>query len=687
MFMHTYHINLAQNHQTTIIKFFNLTSIFGRRVLQKGNSLGLLSVFSAFQLCLNQGLQYTTEKDTDMDRETNVSVVVNVGDPEAESNRIDLLEGMSSKGEVVSELGSAGEVLSRVELDISCCSEKLVNLEILMMHVANRENDFEVFASDREHILADSPEKALEFDLLSGLLDSEVRELDKFMTTLEVDIINARELISSYRHLGRTSMEMEEKLLDSENSLKQSREQISEIKKQSAKFHRTLSCLDEEGNWNGEQGTEFSEGGQLLNVNAKIKMQTAEQQRHFLRMLEKSLAREMDLEKKLAESRQTDKELKFRLISFEQEVFYTEEEATNACERLFEAENAAEVLKGVSKELLGRLQLVQFNMNGSIQRENELRSKLNSSMKQLEVKENALQKLENSNAKLNDLLLTQTDCTMEAEDKLSLANSENFTLRQQVDSLEKQLKEGQHKVDSLERQLRESDIQLQHAVASAEASLEKENMLYSTIGDMENLIEDLKLKVSKADNRADTAEDKLIILSEANARLTEELTFLRDRLECVEASLHQVEETKLATAKDIGIQTKVITNLLMRLAIERERLHMQISSLTSENKAMAVKLQQTNKDHGMHDLTAASSVRESKEEVAELSAAVSEPENTPKNASIGKTEVVPVDLTSECGTVRTIDAGLLNYKHLFVAFLILLVSAAAYFFIKQNSQF
>ncbi|XP_044480990.1 WPP domain-interacting tail-anchored protein 1-like isoform X1 [Mangifera indica] len=623
--------------------------------------------------------------DTDMDRETNVSVVVNVGDPEAELNGVDLFEGMSSNGEVVGDLGSASEVISRVELDIACYSEKLVNLDILMMYVATRENEFEAFASDREHILADSPEKALEFDFLSGILDSEVRELENFMNALEVDIINARELISSFRHLGRTSMKMEEKLLDSENSLKQSREQIFEIKKQSAQFHRTLSYLDEEGNWNGGKGTNFSKGNQVLNANAKIKMQTAEQQRHFLRMLEKSLAREMDLEKKFAESRQIDEELKLRLISLAREM---EEEAINACERLFEAENIAEILKGTSKELLGQLQLVRFNMNGSIQRETELRSKLNSSMEQLEVKENALLKLESRNAKLNDLLLVQTGRSKEAEDKLSLANSENFTLREKVDSLEKQLKEGQHKVDSLDRQMRESDIQLQHAVASAEASQEKQIMLYSTIRDMENLIENLKLKVTKADNRADNAEDKLIVLSETNAGLTEKLRFLRDRLECVEASLHQVEETKLATAKDIAIQTKVITDLLMRLAIERERLHQQISSLTLENKAMAVKLQQTNKDPGilMHDSTIAS-VTESKEEVTELSAAISEPENTQKNESIDKIEVAPVDLTSEHGTVRTIAAGILNYKHVFRALFIVLVSAAAYFFIKQNSQF
>ncbi|KAK2663162.1 hypothetical protein Ddye_001736 [Dipteronia dyeriana] len=720
--------------------------------------------------------------DADVDQKTNVPVVVNGGDQETNLNKVDLLEGISSNEEVMGEQGTVGEVVTRVELDIACASEKLVNLNILMMHVATRESDFEAFASEREHILSDSAEKALEFDLLSGIVDSEVRELDKFMAILQADIINDREAIFSYKHSGEPYVEMEEQLLDSENSLKQSLEQISEIKRQSATFQRTLACLDGEENWTGDKGTGFSEDDQFFNMNTKIKMQTAEQQRHILRMLEKSLAREMDLEKKLTESRQNEQLLKLKLLSSEQDVlFYMEEEATDACERRFEAENAAEVLMGISKELLGRLQISQFNLNGSVQRETALRSKLDGSMEQLEVKENALWKLESSNSKVNDFLLAQTDglkaSLTEAEDNLILATSENFTLREKVSSLEKQLKEfefqlldakastegnqEQHnalcseinelenlneglkdklsmaesrtesaeskcklfpdtnlelnegflkssaasseKVDSLERQLRESDIQLQHAVAVAEACEEKQILLYSTIRDMENVIEGLKLNVSKADSRADSAEEKLIILSEANAGLDEELSFLRDRLECLEASLHQAEETKMATAKDIDIRAKVITNLVMQLAIERERLHQQIASLTMENRVMVVQLQQTKKDPAIvmscdnrgsdkeflfqkHDLTSVPCATEIKEEVTVLYATVPEPDKT-QNVSVGRTEAEPVDLTSELGTVRRMDAGLLNYKHIFMAILIVLISAAAYFFIKQNQSF
>lgn len=53
-------------------------------------------------------------------------------------------------------------------------------------------------------------------------------------------------------------------------------------------------------------------------------------------MLEKFLAREMDLEKMLVVSRQINEELNLSLISFKREAINIEEEATNASERLFE---------------------------------------------------------------------------------------------------------------------------------------------------------------------------------------------------------------------------------------------------------------------------------------------------------------------------------------------------------------
>ncbi|KAF8010068.1 hypothetical protein BT93_J0899 [Corymbia citriodora subsp. variegata] len=537
-------------------------------------------------------------------------------------------------------------------------------------------------------------------------------------------------------------------------------------------FQKTLSCFIGEERRERETGAGFLANGGSLNVETKTKIQTAAQHKHFLRMLEKSLARELDLEKKLSETKQSDEDMKLRLQSAEQEVFCLEE-VFDAWERLFEADNSAEVLLGISRDLLGRLQVTQFNTNGLIQREAELRSKLDNTTEQLKVKESALLQLKVSRKELSDSLSAQVDglraCLEEVQDKLNIAKSENSILQDKVTSLERQVKEFEtakgsedgsqeetnvavhrmsemesliedlkkklseaestvenaetnykslevtnkklnqelvflksscltvEKGEALERQLKESDILLQRAVASADASEEKQAMLYSAIKDMENIIEDLKLKVAKAESRADSAEEKCIILSESNAELTDELIFLRGRMQGLEGSLHHAEESKLATAKNIGIRAKVIANLVVQLAIERERLHKQLTSLAIENKILVVKLQQTSKgstvprnhDGGQEDpafeFPVAASARECKEIENESLPTSTLVDDKSQDPSAVKTQAEPGEVTSQLETVRRIDAGSLNYKHVLFAGLIALIASAAYVFLQQNS--
>lgn len=331
---------------------------------------------------------------------------------------------------------------------------------------------------------------------------------------------------------------------------------------------------------NNDKGVDFPGDDQFLDTYANIKMQTAEQQRHILRLLEKSLSREMDLEKKLTESRQIEEELKLRLHSSEQEVFFLEEEGADIWERWFQADNASEILMGISKELLGRLHIFQFNLNGAVQREAELRRELERTTEQLKSKEINLHKLESSEMDnvivgLKEKISKAESRAESAEAKCKLLAETNMELKDELGLL-KDGGNNSEKVNLLERQLQESDYRLQHAVASAEAGEEKQSMLNSTIGDMENLIKDLKLKVLKAETRADRTEEKCIILSESNMELHKELSFFSSRLESLEASLHQAEEMKIANAKDIAIRKKVITDLVMQLSIERERLHKQV---------------------------------------------------------------------------------------------------------------
>ncbi|KAF5194050.1 Wpp domain-interacting tail-anchored protein 1-like, partial [Thalictrum thalictroides] len=518
---------------------------------------------------------------------------------DVEEDNVSLQEADSSDGEILRELRGAGEVLTRVELDLAYSSEKLLNLDIFMMHVVDRENDYETSAMENEEISDDSVQKALEFNFLSGILDSEVRELEKLMASLQPEIVDVREKISSCGHFRETFNELERKLHDSEESLEQSQNQVAEIRMQCDKFQRTLLAICGQDNWNDSKDGDFSDNDHFSNRNAKIKMQTAEQQRHILRMLEKSLARELDLEKKLSDSRHGEEELNQKLHSAEQEMFCMDEAVEDVVWRLFKAENAAEVLMGISKEMMGRLQIVQFNLNSSILREGEIRSKLQDLMKPTEMNGNGLRMLETGCETPDDLVETKLDATNLQEDGKDTHNSsEVITLREKVQSLELQLKEcesqlqstkdsvvenqkqqtvltsrlsemnniiedlnenmskaesraetaetkfsllaesnlvlteelslikssdnGMEKVNSLEKQLRESDNQLQHAKASVEASQEQQNMLYSAIADMENLINDLKSKVLKAESRAEKSDTKCAILSETNLELNEE---------------------------------------------------------------------------------------------------------------------------------------------------------------------
>lgn len=375
-----------------------------------------------------------------------------------------------------------------------------------------------------------------------------------------------------------------------------------------------------------DMALELSEDGLLSNINAKSNLQMAGQQRHILRMLEKSLARELDLEKKLVESKQTEEELKIKLRYTEQIAFHMEEAAEVVWGRFLEADNSSEVLRGISKELVGQLHLVHFHSNSIIQRDSELKSKLQDSVEELKEKDTALQKLksrdeENSanNAELNSLrqkVKFLEEKMVESEIQLKNANATNYSSQEklmEVENLVESLKESvymadtraesaelkvaelsgtnvelteelnfikgsasnaEKKVGALEKQLREAEIQLQHARLSSEASQEQQNMLYSAIWDMETLIEDLKSKVAKAENKNESAE--YIALFETNVKLNKELSMLRARMEYLETSLDQVNTANFSSADEINTRTKLIMDMVMQLAVERERIQKQV---------------------------------------------------------------------------------------------------------------
>ncbi|XP_026402460.1 WPP domain-interacting tail-anchored protein 1-like isoform X3 [Papaver somniferum] len=690
---------------------------------------------------------------------TSIISNIDTSDRDAESDNY-VHEIVSSTGEGMRESVGAGEVLTRLELDLAYSAEKLLNLDILLMHVSAKESDYEALTPEDDSVWADSAaDKGLQFVLLSGILDTEVREIQSFMASLQTEIVYARQKVCSCDRDNDSFEEMEEKLKDLEKSFKQSENIVTDMRLQSAKFQRIILSF---------------ENGQFSPTSTRLKMQTAEQQRHILRMLEKSLARELDMEKKLSDSRNSEEELRRKLHTAEHELLCMEEAAEVSFERLFEAENAAVVLMGISKQILGQLQLLQFNMNGSVQREEQMGNELANIAEQLKT-------LEMSSSELDKSLSIQTNTSKislkEAEEKYNRADSEALALKEKVHTLEEKVKESEiqlenakasieeseehthelcaeitemenqiddlkknisgveskaenleakckllseinlelneelglfknnvnntEKVSSLEKQLNESDIQLQHARASAEASYEKQSMLNSAIRDMEDVIEDLKSKVAKAENRALSAEVKCTMLSETNMELNEELTFLRGRTECLETSLHQGDEAKSATAKDISIRTKLITDLVLQLAFERERLKKQITSLTRANRVLAEKSSEekngssTVASHAKNKIAeepspmervgdATRSSNTSEEEVPQSFASHYEV----KEPSVSNTGVVEPVVCEEdddaIDTVRTIDATQLSFKYYLLAILVFFISVLVVYLSQQE---
>ncbi|KAK4846729.1 hypothetical protein QYF36_021348 [Acer negundo] len=434
---------------------------------------------------------------------------------------------------------------------------------------------------------------------------------------------------------------MEEKLHDSEESLKQSQEHVLELKTQSAKLPRAFSSFKPE-NCKLDEAIELTGNVPASKISGTSKNQNGQQQRHNLKMLEKSLARELDLKKKISELKQNEEQLKLKLHHTEQVAFRMEEAAEVVWGRFLEADNASEVLMGISKEMLGRLQIVQFNMNSSLQREAELKSKLEDFIEEMNTKNIALQKLQSSNAEhiavdsevlilrekvksleerlkesgirlinanasyeasqeqineMENFIESLKDNIYEAESRAETAESKvtqltdtNLELSEEINFLKGNNESDTKKVGLLENQLRELEIQLKHAKVSSEASQEQQNMLYSAIWDMETLIEDLKSKVSKAESKTESVEEQCILLSESNFELEKELKFTRDRMQILEYSIDQANKAKVAHAKEIDHRAKFMMDMVTQLATQRDHIQKQLYTLTKENKLLVGKV-------------------------------------------------------------------------------------------------
>ncbi|KAL9149082.1 hypothetical protein ABFS82_12G087400 [Erythranthe guttata] len=517
------------------------------------------------------------------------------------------------------ELQNALKISDEVEMTLAYSSEKLANLENLLLNVLAGENDIEAIDFQNDNISAEFIEKAFTFDLLYAILNLELREMDNVTANLQDLILVALNKIS----LPVNSKECLTKLHDSEGLLKQSQERILEMKIQLAKLQMTSFIFKQNEFKSDLYNTGVKGELRLATTEWKPEAQTAEQRR-VLRMLEISLARELDLEKKLTEVIQNEEDLTFKIGLLEKVSVCMEEAAEVAWGRFLEADNTSEVLMGISKEMLGKVQVFHFNLISSNKREQELKSEIQDCTSRLNEKETSIknlneevtglrekaQKLEETESRfekvnalteksqqqlrameseiesLKENLYAAESRAVSAEEKVANLTESNIELTEELDFLKGSNDSCTKKASLFEKQLRDLDIQLQHSRATSEASQEQQNMLYTAIWDMETLIEELKQKVAKAESKTEVAEDRCVVISETNAELNKELVFLRSRVGLMEASLKENDIEKKSRAKEISIKSDLIMDMVMQLATERERIQKQLTSLAKENKLL-----------------------------------------------------------------------------------------------------
>ncbi|KAL9268189.1 WPP domain-interacting tail-anchored protein 2-like protein, partial [Drosera capensis] len=223
----------------------------------------------------------------------------------------------------------------------------------------------------------------------------------------------------------------------------------------------------------------------------KSNVRMTEQQKIVMQMLEKSLAREFDLENKLQELKQTDQEQKLKLFHADQIPSYAEAASEVAWERLLEAENAAEVFKGIAKEMMSKLQIAQFSLTSSTLREDDLKSKLRVALDELKDTKTLLQRanasIEASRKELSDLdsviddlrgNVFMAESRAEAlEAKLATVTEANTDITEELQFLKTGAESKDEKISLIEKQVRDLEIQLNHAKAASETGQEQQNII------------------------------------------------------------------------------------------------------------------------------------------------------------------------------------------------------------------
>ena len=153
----------------------------------------------------------------------------------------DFKGGALPYGDAMNTGGSNVEILTRVELDLAFASEKLLNLEMLVMEIARRATDFEPATFEDESVSSETAENAFELDILYGILDAEVKELTNLISSLQADIESIEHRVLKEESGGKVKAKLDAATM----TLKQMQELIADIRNESAKFEKAIQFFHE----------------------------------------------------------------------------------------------------------------------------------------------------------------------------------------------------------------------------------------------------------------------------------------------------------------------------------------------------------------------------------------------------------------------------------------------------------
>lgn len=145
-------------------------------------------------------------------------------------------ENTLPRGDRVNAVENNMESLTRVELELAFASEKLLNLEMLVMEIARRASDFEPLTMESGSVSSETAEDAFELDTLYGILDAEVQELDDMIGSLQIDARNVEHNVYDEESGGKVKAKLDAAM----SSLKQMQDLIADIRKESAKFEKPI---------------------------------------------------------------------------------------------------------------------------------------------------------------------------------------------------------------------------------------------------------------------------------------------------------------------------------------------------------------------------------------------------------------------------------------------------------------